>query len=325
MKKGHAYLLSIISDGKLHSGEELATQLDISRAAIWKSIKHLQTLGLQIDSVHSKGYRLVHPIELFSEKKIKKSLSQIAKKSCRNIELLFKSESTNTFLFKALATQNIHGNVVLAEYQTHGRGRRGNKWVSPLASGITFSVGWHFDTAPKALGLLSLYTGVAIARALTVAKVNHVGLKWPNDIIVDQKKIGGILLEVRGEASGPVDVVIGIGLNYNLGEDIQSSIEQPVTDICHQVTQSISRNNLVALLLSNIFQVLEDISSDHNLNLLNEWRKFDCYKGRHAKLMLPHEEIEGVLQGVDDQGALLLTVDDKVLSYTSGEISLRVQ
>jgi BirA family transcriptional regulator, biotin operon repressor / biotin---[acetyl-CoA-carboxylase] ligase len=324
MKKGHAYLLSIISDGKLHSGEELATQLNISRAAIWKSIKYLESLGLYIEAIRGKGYRLSHPIELLSEKRLKKSLSPQASECCRNIEVLFKTESTNSCLFNRLLTEQIHGEVVLAEYQSHGRGRRGNKWISPLASGIIFSVGWRFDIVPRALSLLSLYMGVAIARALHSIKITNVGLKWPNDVVVMNKKIGGILLEVRGETSGPVDVVIGIGINYKFAEDVKSSIEQAVTDICSHTEQHISRNKFVATLLSNVFEILENLNTDQNLNLLDEWRALDCYLERRATLLLPNEEIEGVLKGVDNQGSLLMSVAGEVKRYMSGEISLRV-
>jgi len=325
MKKGHAYLLSIISDGKLHSGEELAHQLNISRAAIWKSIQYLRTLGLKIEAIQSQGYQLNHQIELLSDKKIKQNLQSSAKKLCGNVQLLFKTDSTNSYLFKQLDKRNIHSDVVLAEYQSGGRGRRGNKWLSPLASGLTFSVGWHFDIAPKALSLLSLYIGVAIARTFEAENMAEVGLKWPNDIIVMDKKIGGVLIEVRGEASGPVDVVIGVGINYDIEEETKSAIGQPVTDICSHTKKRISRNSLIALLLSNIFNVLESLEEDQASNLLDEWRAFDHYVGRNAKLILPNEEIEGVLKGVDNQGALLLSVGKEVKSFTSGEISLRVQ
>ncbi len=325
MKKGHAYLLSIISDGKLHSGEELANQLNISRAAIWKSIKHLQSLGLHIEAIPGKGYRLIHSIELLSEKQIKKSLSSRAGKNYKNIEVLFKTESTSSFLFSRLASDEIHGNVVLAEYQSHGRGRRGSKWVSPFASGLNFSVGWQFDIVPGTLGLLSLYMGVAIARALQDIKMDKVGLKWPNDIVVMDKKIGGILVEMRGEASGPVDVIIGIGINYELDEDVKSNLEQSVTDICSHTKQRLSRNTIAGILLSNVFEVLEGMNKDQNLNLIDEWRALDCYAGRTAKLLLPNEEIKGILKGVDDQGSLLMSVAGEVKSFTSGEISLRIQ
>lgn len=324
MKKGHAYLLSIIADGKFYSGEELASKLNVSRAAIWKSIKHLQSLGLHIEAMRGKGYRLAHPIELLSEDQIRNSLPSVVRKSCRNIEVLFKTESTNSYLFNRLLKEEIHGNVVLAEYQSHGRGRRGNKWFSPLASGLIFSVGWRFDLMPSALGLLSLSMGVAVARALQSAKMTNVGLKWPNDILVMNKKIAGILIDVRGEASGPVDVVIGIGVNYKLTEVDKDNIEQPATDICSHTTQRLSRNSLVVTLLSNVFEILESLSQGQAPNLIDEWRELDCCVARQAKLILPNEEIEGVLKGVDNQGALLMSVAGEVRSYASGEISLRV-
>lgn len=324
MNKGHAYLLSTLSDGQVHSGEALATQLNISRAAIWKSIKLLESYGLNIEAVRGKGYRLTQSLELMSATKIKTCLSSQTRKSCRNIEVLFKTDSTNSYLFDRVGNENIHGNVVLAEYQSHGRGRRGNKWLAPLGSGLTLSIGWRFDIVPKTLSQLSLYMGVAIARALHSENITNVGLKWPNDIVVMNQKIGGILLEVRGEASGPVDVVIGIGLNYNLDEDVKSHITQAVTDICSHTTQPLSRNVLAAKLLSNVFKILESMNVDQSLNLLDEWRSLDCYAERHATLLLPNEEIAGVLKGVDDQGALLISVAGKIKSYTSGEISLRV-
>jgi BirA family transcriptional regulator, biotin operon repressor / biotin---[acetyl-CoA-carboxylase] ligase len=325
MKKGHAYLLSMISDGNIHSGEELAIRLNISRAAIWKSIKHLESLGLQIEAIRGKGYCLKNQIELLSEKVIKKSLSPIAKKCCRDIEVLFNTDSTNAYLFKRLGSEQIHGNAVLAEYQSNGRGRRGNKWISPIGSGVCLSVGWRFDIAPGVLGLLSLYMGVAIARALQNVSLTNIGLKWPNDIVIMNKKLGGILLEVRGEASGPVDVIIGIGVNYELPKNVISNIDQPVTDICCLTEERLSRNRIAASLLSNVFEILENMRSGTNTNLIDEWRQYDCYIGRKARLILPNEEVEGTVKGVDDQGALLMSVNGKIKSYTSGEISLRVQ
>ena len=325
MKKGHAFLLSIISDGNIHSGEELATQLNISRAAIWKSMKHLESLGLHIEAVRGKGYCLSNQIELLSEKSIRKSLSPTARKCCRDLEVLFKTESTNSYLFNRLGSEQIHGNAVLAEYQSQGRGRRGNKWISPIGSGVCLSVGWRFDIAPGALGLLSLYMGVATARALHAISLRNVGLKWPNDIVIMNKKLGGILLEMRGEASGPVDVVIGIGINYELPKDVISNIGQPVTDICSFTDQRLSRNRIAATLLSNVFEILENLKSGMNSNLIDEWRQFDCYAGRKVRLILPDEEIEGILKGVDNQGALLMSVNGTLMSYTSGEISLRAR
>jgi BirA family transcriptional regulator, biotin operon repressor / biotin---[acetyl-CoA-carboxylase] ligase len=324
MKKGHAHLLSVISDGQFYSGEDLATKLGVSRAAIWKSIKLLETFGLKIEAIQGKGYRLSQSIELLSDKKIKKLLSSNVSHACNNIEVLFKTESTNSILFNQITNEEIHGNVVMAEYQTQGRGRRGNKWLAPLGSGITMSIGWRFDVVPNTLSLLSLYMGVAVARTLSSYNITGVGLKWPNDIVVMNKKIGGILLEVRGEASGPVHVVIGIGLNYNFAEEAKSQITQSITDVCSHTDDALSRNDLAATLISRVFEILEDMNQEQSLSLLDEWRSLDCYIEQPAKLLLPNEEVEGVLKGVDDQGALLMSVGGKIKSFNSGEVSLRV-
>ncbi len=323
--KGHAALLSIISDGQFHSGQDIATQLGNSRAAIWKSIKHLESLGLQIEAIRGRGYRLANQIELLSEKAIKKELSPTARQCCNELAVLFKTESTSSYLFNRLGSEKSHGNVVLAEYQSSGRGRRGNQWVSPLASGVCVSVAWHFDVAPNALGLLSLYMGVATARTLSTLGVDEISLKWPNDIVINNKKLGGILLELRGEASGPVDVIIGIGVNYDLPEFALADIDKAVTDICSLTKKRLSRNKIASTLLSNVFEILQDLQSGISSSLLDEWRQYDQSVGRRAKLILPGKEIEGILKGVDNQGSLLMIVDGQLKSFTSGEVSLRIQ
>ena len=324
MKNGQASLLSILSNGALHSGETLAHQLSISRAAVWKSIKQLESLGLEIEAERGKGYRLNRSIELLSANNIKKHLALDVRQSCQQLDVLFKADSTNSVLLSRLENEQIHAHVVLAEYQSQGRGRRGNQWLASIASGIMLSVGWRFEIAPNNSGLLSLFMGVAAARSLQSAGINNVGLKWPNDIIVDNQKIGGILIEVRGEASGPLDVVIGIGINYQIPETIKPQIKQAVTDICAHTYQEVSRNEFAAELITNVFKVLQELEANDGHDLLNEWRELDCHIEQEAKLILPNEEIEGVLKGVDDQGALLMSVSGEIKSYNAGEISLRV-
>lgn len=325
MKKGSVYLLSILADGEFYSGEELARRMDVSRAAIWKSIKQLKSFGLIINAKRGKGYRLNNPVELLSENKIRKALSARCNKYFHSIDILFNTTSTNSYLFKRIDSDLIRGQVVLAEYQSQGKGRRGNKWLSPLASGIYLSIAWQLDKSPTVLGLLSLYIGVAIIRALKTLNINTVGLKWPNDILIDNKKLGGVLLEMRGESGGPVDVVIGVGLNYDLPEEMISSIDQPVTDICHHSQQRLSRNKIAASLISNIFEVLDSMQTETDLVLLNEWRQYDCCKNEYVRLILPGSKIQGRLEGVDDQGSLLICVNGKTQHFSSGEISLRVE
>jgi BirA family biotin operon repressor/biotin-[acetyl-CoA-carboxylase] ligase len=324
MKTGHAALLSILSDGELHSGETLAHQLNISRAAVWKSIKRFESLGLEIEAERGKGYRLKRSVELLSAEKIRELLFPEVAQTCNKIDVLLKTDSTNSVLFNSLGGQQIHGHAVFAEYQSHGRGRRDNQWLAPLGSGLMFSVGWRFNIAPQTLGLLSLFMGVAVARSLQSKDINNVGLKWPNDIVVEGKKIGGILLELRGETNGPVDVVIGVGVNYELPKGVESQIKRPITDICAHTNQKIPRNEFAATLLINVFEILKKVEVSNCVDLLEEWRKLDYFIEQQAKLILPNEEVEGILKGVDDQGLLLMSVSGKIKRFNAGEVSLRV-
>lgn len=324
MKKGYIKLLEIISDGNVHSGEELAAYLNVSRAAIWKSIKYLGTLGLEIRAVRGKGYCLQKKFEFLSKQDISDMMSPGSKKSFRDIDIVFEVKSTNIYLLNRLSYDVIHGSVVFAEYQSDGRGRRNKKWFSPIGSGICFSVGWRFEVMPISLGLLSLYMGIATARTLNSIGIRKVGLKWPNDITTDEHKIGGVLLDIRGESTGPLDVVIGVGINYELPEHGIPNIKKPITDICSTAEERFSRNMIAAVLLSNVLEILHDLENGDNLDLIDEWRQYDCYTGRKATLILPNEKIIGILKGVDDQGSLLMLVDGKLSSYRSGEVSLRI-
>ena len=325
MKKRYIKLLEIISSGEVHSGEELATKLNVSRAAVWKSIRYLKTLGLKIKAIRGKGYCLDKKFEFLSPQDIRKMMSKRSKKSCQDIDIFFQIKSTNLHLLNRLSHNSIHGFTIFAEYQSEGRGRRNKKWISPIGSGVCFSIGWHFEVMPISLELLSLYMGVAVARSLDSIGIENVGLKWPNDIIVGERKIGGILLDIKGESTGPLNIVIGIGINYELPKHPPLNIDQPVTDICSTTGERFSRNMISAILLSNIFEILYDLELGKNLNLINEWRKYDCYLGRKAALILPNQKIIGVLKGVDDQGSLLMLVDGELSSFRSGEVSLRMQ
>ena len=324
MKKGYTKLLEIISNGNVYSGQDLAASLNVSRTAVWKSIKHLETLGLEIRAIRGKGYQLREKFEFLSKEEISRMMTLQSKKSCKDIGVVFKTNSTNLYLLNQLDYEAIHGSVVFAEYQSKGRGRRNKRWISPIGSGICFSVGWRFEVMPISLGLLSLYMGIAVARSLNSLKIKEVGLKWPNDIITTGHKIGGILLDIRGESTGPLDVIVGVGINYELPKYRLISVDQPIIDVCSVSKKSFSRNMIAASLLSNVLEILHDLQTGANLNLLNEWRQFDYYIGKEATLILPNEKITGILKGVDEQGSLLMLVDGKLLSYRSGEVSLRI-
>ena len=180
-------LCKTLADGTFHSGAELAAEHGMSRTAIWKHIQALLDMGLPIDSVHGKGYRIARPPEILDAESIKHKLSSSSRKDCRDVSIFFEIDSTNTYLLNESSARSIHGHAVLAEYQSQGRGRRGHQWQSPLMAGVNLSIGWRYEQTPEAIAVLSLAIGTACAEVLERYGITHLGLKWPNDILCQGK------------------------------------------------------------------------------------------------------------------------------------------
>ncbi len=325
MNKSHHELLRLLADGRFHSGTELGESLSVSRTAIWQKIRQLEKYGLVIDSVKGKGHRLSSSLELLDQDRICAGLPDSVRSELAEINVYSELDSTNRYLLELLGSEEIHSHLVFAEYQTAGRGRRGNPWISPFASGICFSLGWHFPVSPEPLTVIALGTGVAIVRALNKLGITGVGLKWPNDIFINDRKLGGILVEMRAESTGPCNVVIGVGLNYEMRNSGTDLIDQPWVDINTITTTRLSRNDCVSGVINELINMLNEISRSDPGYIINEWRKYDCLKGRFASLILPGDTVNGRILGIDDHGALVMEIDHQVKKYNVGEISVRAQ
>jgi BirA family biotin operon repressor/biotin-[acetyl-CoA-carboxylase] ligase len=320
-------LLSLLADGRFHSGEELGTQLSISRTAVWKRIRSLQQSGLGIYSVKGKGYRTAIPLEFLEQERIIAEIDADVRPFVRHFTLHTEIDSTNQYLLNRINRDDFHGHITISEYQTRGRGRRGNTWLSPFAAGIYLSLGWHFDPAPDPLALVSLGAGVAVIHALNRLGITGTALKWPNDIFWQYRKLGGTLVEMRAESAGPCNMVIGIGLNYSFPAeaDVSAGIDQPWVDIATIRKSAISRNHLTAVLISELVRLMSRYTGKDDCGILDEWRRYDCMKGKRAKLVLPARSVNGLILGIDDNGALLMSVNDRLEKFNCGEISLRLQ
>lgn len=318
-------ILSILSDGRFHSGEELGRNLSISRSAVWKKIGSLQKYGLVIYSIKGKGYRLSKPIDLLNREKILSSLDEDIKQFLKVLTVHEQIDSTNQYLLNIIDNHDFHAHTVLAEFQSAGRGRRGHGWVSPYASGITMSAGWHFETPPELLTGISLGAGVAIMRTLNRIGITDAGLKWPNDIFWQDRKLGGSLVELKAESTGPCNVVIGVGINYSFPIENTDAIDQPWVDITSIQHKTTPRNLIIAILISELFRLLLQIQNGITSDIINEWRKHDIMKGKLATLLLPDSSIQGQIEGIDDSGALIMSINGKKRKFNTGEISLRIQ
>ncbi len=313
-------ILRLLADGKFHSGERLAEVLNISRAAIWKHIKSLQDYQLDIHAVSGKGYRLSPGIELLDSERIKQA-AQLAEIS--DLQIFTETASSNQQLLEQLNKGSIHRHVVLAEYQNSGRGRRGRHWLSRLGSGLCLSVGWRFEGTPESLMGLSLATGVALMRVLQRAGIEDAGLKWPNDILVEGRKLAGILLEMRGESTGPCDIVLGLGINVQEMPEMQEGIEQPRTDMQTLLETDYSRNRLAGELIQELFAMLERYQQHGFPAFMQEWSTHDCLLGHEAQVLREGSKTTGIVRGVDEQGALLMDFNGTVERLYSGDVSLR--
>jgi len=317
-------IVTILADGEFHSGTELADTLDISRSAICKQLNQLIEFGLQFNAVSGKGYRLESALQLLSDRLIKKHLSAAAQSLIAEMEIHHCIHSTNSYLVEKSRQTKKTAVVCFAEYQTAGKGRRGREWVSPFGSNIYLSILYQFQQGPAAISGLSLAVGVAVIRALKDCGVEGVGLKWPNDIFWQGKKLAGILIEVSGESSGPCSAVVGLGLNLYLPKEKAKSITQDWVDLSqiligHPVK---IRNRLAATLLNHLMPIIANFEQDTLLSYLEEWRKYDCMKGRDVQIFIGQQTFSGTVKGIDDNGLLLLTDErGNVRAFSSGEVS----
>ncbi len=334
-------LLELLADGQWHSGEALGEAFDVSRAAIWKQLKPLQLSGLEIESERGKGYRLQYPVQLLNAQNIFIGLSSPASQLLSKLDIQFSIDSTNTHATRLItekaeqAAEDLTGTAIFAEQQTAGRGRRGKAWVSPLASNIYGSIIWRFNAGAASLSGLSLAVGVAIVDALESQGFCGIELKWPNDLLWRGRKLGGILLEMSGDADGPCDIVVGIGLNLTMSQYRQhqtsgvSDIDQAWVDLLEIASSESAgrlpeKNALVSAMLNYLLPMLSTFEHQGFAAHLDAWSKHDAFNGREVVLHLGDNRIIGRYAGVDRDGALLLDTEDGQKSFNGGEVSLRV-
>ncbi|QJD30227.1 biotin--[acetyl-CoA-carboxylase] ligase [Methylococcus geothermalis] len=316
-------LLALLADGGFHSGEAIAASTGSSRAGIWKRIEELRALGVEVHAVPGTGYRLARPLELLDRDAIASALTGAAAESFGGLEIHFQLDSTNSHLMRRAAHGAPTGTVCLAERQTAGKGRIGRDWVSPLSGNVYLSLLWRFGRA--GFSGLSLAVGVAVVRALRAQGIADPALKWPNDILWSRRKLGGILIEVTGEANGQYAVVIGIGLNVNLPDRHGENIDQDWIDLARiPGGAGVSRNRLVAGMLNALAPMLADYESTGLAPYLDEWRRYHGFDGAMATVQQGDWARTGRIVGVSAEGLLILECEDgKVRQFASGDVRVR--
>lgn len=316
---GMLKLLTLLKDGRFHSGEALGAVLGVSRSAVWKQLQLLESeLNLTVYKVRGRGYRLAEPLLLLDAEKI----ASLAVREPWPAVVLDDIDSTNAEALRLVAAGQAAPFLVLAERQSAGRGRRGRAWSSPFAQNLYYSLVLRVEGGMRQLEGLSLVVGLAVRQTLLALGVASAGLKWPNDVLVDNRKVAGILLELVGDPADVCHVVLGIGINVNMQS---ADIDQAWTSLHLETGHMVDRNRLAALLGDNLRICLERHHQEGFSALQSEWESAHLWQGRPVSLIAGSNSVDGVVLGVDHQGALRLDVDGIEKSFSGGELSLRLR
>jgi BirA family biotin operon repressor/biotin-[acetyl-CoA-carboxylase] ligase len=321
-----ARVFAVLADGEFHSGEQLAKHLKVSRSAIWKAVGTLKGLGATLHAVRNRGYRLPDAGEPLDAGKIRAHLSREVLAQVGSLTSTWSIGSTNTALLERPNPPPGVSEVLLAEYQSAGRGRRGRAWLGPPGGAICLSLSWTFREVPQDLGALGLVIGVCARRALAELGVREAALKWPNDLLIGEKKVGGVLIDLRAESSGPACVVIGIGVNVALGAELLKTIASTgiaATDLRSAGLKDASRNGVAAALIGACLKGLQEFERAGLKPLIEEWRAADALNGRAVDVRAGEGHTKGIARGVDLQGSLLVETPQGVKRFISGDVTVR--
>lgn len=316
-------LLALLGSGQARSGSALASELGVSRAAVWKQIEQLRAAGLAIEAQAGHGYRLAEPVELLELASIHAALPAAIRRRLGGIELHWQLDSSNDELLRRVGRGLRDHSLCLAEQQSAGRGRRGRSWHTPLGGALALSLYRRCDGAMARLAGLSLVAGLAAIHALAQCGIAGVDLKWPNDLVFDQAKLGGILIDVGGEALGPCHAVIGIGINLRLGP-AAARIGQAATDLA-ALGPLPSRNLLAARLITALEDTVDRFLEEGLGAFAARYREHDSLRGREVDVLRGGARLHGTALGVDARGALRVRLANGEQVIDSGEVSVRAR
>jgi BirA family transcriptional regulator, biotin operon repressor / biotin---[acetyl-CoA-carboxylase] ligase len=315
-----------LADGAAHEEAALAREVGLEAAELLRSLRSLGAWGLDVAGLPGRAYRLAEPVELLDPAAIDAALGPGRRSTRDALEVLDEVDSTNARVLAAPAPPPGRWRACLAEYQSAGRGRRGRAWTQPFGSGLCLSLGWTFVESPPGLAALSLAAGVGVLRALDASAVTGLALKWPNDVLRNGGKLGGILCELRAGPAGAVHVVIGIGLNVRLGADARAGILEAggiEAEDLSDVVPPVGRSRLAARLIDALVGMAEEFAVRGFAPFAEQWRAADALRDRTVRVHGPAAEQEGVARGIDADGALCVEIRGQLQRLTAGDVTLR--
>lgn len=311
------------------TGDALAQAAGQTRAAVWKRVEALREAGVAIDAMPGRGYALAQPLDLLEADAIAASLDAATHARIASLEVAWSIDSTNSALLRAAPRGDDRSDVLLAERQTAGRGRRGRAWASPLAAHVYLSASRGFSGGLARLGGLSLAAGIATVDALHACGCAQARLKWPNDIVIADghglRKLGGLLVEGGGEHAGPARAVVGLGLNVRMPASSARDIDQPWTDLAHALREVPSRDALAAAVIAHWIEAFDRFDADGLAPFLPRYAGMDALAGRALTVHAPQGAFEAHALGLAGDGALRVrTLQGDVRDVHAGEVSVRI-
>ena len=298
-------LLQLLGDGACHSGSALGQALGVSRSAVWKQIKQLIELGVSITSIPHQGYQLAQPLILLNEQEIADQLIAEPSISPLKFHLFASIDSTNRYLKELPASPYLE--LCCAEVQTQGRGRFGRHWHSPFGENIYCSSRWNLNCDLSKLSGLSLVTSLAILNTLNEFNPSsEIKVKWPNDILWNDKKLCGCLIEIIAESNGMAQVIIGIGLNVNSDTANHPLPDKPWCSLLEITQRPSNRNHLIAQLIINLENYVQRFINNDLNHFMSEWKQHDYLTGKQICVIQASESLSGLACGITKTGQLIL-------------------
>lgn len=304
------------------SGQELCERFGVSRTAVWKVMNQLKEEGYQVEAIQNKGYKLVACPDILTESELKSRIH--TKWAGRELYFLEETESTNIDAKRLMEDGCPHGTLVVADMQRAGRGRRGRDWQSSAGSSVYMTIGLRPDFEPSKASMLTLVMALAVSKAVEKVTGLTAGIKWPNDVVVNGKKICGILTELTMEMDYIRSVVIGVGINTNI-ESFDSPLSETATSLLIELHKSVSRGEVIEKTMEAFEGCYETFMKSEDLSgLLEEYEERLVNRNKKVCVLDPKGEYEGTALGITASGELLVQKETGVIEEVyAGEVSVR--